>query len=217
MKILQNIFKKKLSEQDRRMEAELAYRTQSRAFQRYEGELDGTVRRFRQLAVDAENAGQHAGALRAARFTRQLESTREKVAGVRQHFEMMHAMSGASDVMLKFMDSCKQLGCDLTRQIDIDALGAGELSLEDGLGKLNFLSDKLEQAFDTIENSLSIAGDDAAYADAEDERALAEICKDASAAPVPAPAPAEPAAQPLPESLSGSLRELNRKFEAVRT
>jgi len=192
---IKKYFEPEKSPEERRREAELNYRMQTRAFQRYDVELGRTIEKFKKIIIDSETSGQHANALRAVRFYRQLNATRDKVSSVRMHFEMLHSMAGVGDIMLKFMDSCKALGCDLSEQINLEALGTGELALEGGLEKLNFLSDKLEQAFDTISDSLDSMTGDAAYATAADKEVLTKIMGRAEPEKEPAEkAPAQKAA-----------------------
>lgn len=230
---IKKIFEPQKSPEERKREAELNYRLQTRAFQRYDAELTRTIEKFKKIIVAAETDGQHANALRAVRFYRQLNATREKVASVRMHFDMLHSMAGAGDVMLKFMDSCKALGCDLSKQIDVEALGSGELALEGGLEKLNFLSDKLEQAFDTISDSLDGMTGDSAYATEADLQTLSKIMgTDVSAKAEPvketAPKATEPArgrhaqaeaapaeAEPVKEA-SKTLDDLMKEFDSIK-
>lgn len=215
IRILQKYLRPEEYQQERRLEAELTYRAQERSFQRYAASLNTTVDRFRTMAADAERQGHHANALRAARFTRLLDNTLNKVESVRQHLEMLHAASGAGNVMVEFMDTCKRMGCNLTETIDLDSLSASELGLEQGLNRLNFLSDKLDQAFETMDLALDSGLDDA-NPDPEDERLLAEICGSSAAAPEPVPQPVEaPAAPPLPDSVRRAVESSASRLNAL--
>ena len=168
------------------------------------------------MAVDAERQGRHANALRATRFTRLLDNTLNKVESVRQHFEMLHAVSDAGNIMVEFMDACKRMGCNLTETIDLDGLSASELGLEQGLNRLNFLSDKLEQAFETMDLALD-AGCDDSIADPEDERLLAEICGMAAEPEAPAAEPEAPAlpAQPMPDNIRRAIEDTSSRLSAL--
>lgn len=212
IRILQKYLRPEEYQQERRLEAELTYRAQERSFQRYAASLNATVDRFRTMAADAERRGHHANALRAARFTRLLDNTLNKVESVRQHLEMLHAASGAGNIMVEFMDACKRMGCNLTETIDLDDLSASELSLEKGLNRLNFLSDKLEQAFETMDLALDSGFDDA-NPDPEDERLLSEICGHA-AEPEPQPVEA-PSAPPLPDSVRRAVESSACRLDAL--
>lgn len=231
---IKKYFEPEKSPEERRREAELNYRMQTRAFQRYDVELGRTIDKFKKIIIDSETSGQHANALRAVRFYRQLNATRDKVASVRMHFEMLHSMASVGDVMLKFMDSCKALGCDLSEQINLEALGTGEMALEGGLEKLNFLSDKLEQAFDTISDSLDSMSGDTGYVTAADKEALASIMGTVKSEEAPAEkAPAqktaskgrhaEKAAEPAAESEAEAhanvkvLQDLMNEFNSIKS
>lgn len=217
LKIFQKYLNPEQYRQEQRMEAELAYRAQSRSFQRYAAMLSGTVDQFRRMAVESEHAGRHANALRAAHFTRLLENTQSRVESVRQHLDMLHAMSGASDVMVQFMESCRRLGCDLSETIDLKDLGESELQMEQGLSRLNFLSDKIEQVFETMEHSLDCVAD-SEEADPEDERLLAQLCgaavEEKPSAP-PVEEPVELPVQPLPESMKRTIQDLGQRLDAL--
>lgn len=221
IRILQKYLRPGEYQQERRQEAELAYRAQVRSFRRYSASLQATAERFRRMAVDAEHQGRHANALRAARFTRLLDSTLDKVDSVQQHLEMLHAVSDAGNIMVEFMDACKRTGCSLTETIDLDGLSASELGLEQGLNRLNFLSDKLEQAFETMDLALD-AGCGDMSTDPEDERILSELCGLSAAGPdlpaEPAPEspelPEEPAPE-LPDSIRRAIEDTSSRLEAL--
>ena len=219
IKSLQKYLRPEEYQQERRLEAELAYRAQERSFRRYAASLQTTVDRFRRMAVDAERQGRHANALRATRFTRLLDNTLNKVESVRQHLEMLHAVSDAGNIMVEFMDACKRMGCNLTETIDLDSLSASELGLEQGLNRLNFLSDKLEQAFETMDLALD-AGCDDMSADPEDERLLAEICGLSAEPDAPAAEPDVPAepvlpATPMPDNIRRAIEDTSSRLDAL--
>ena len=226
MKIFSKLFKKPVNEQERRIEAEIAFRTQERNFRRYAAELDSAVDRFKQMAYDAEQKGQHSNALRAARFTRLLAATREKVEGVMQHFQLLRTLSSVGDMMVEFMDACNKLGCNLSEQIDVQALGQGEINMEEGLHRLSFISDKVEQAFEMITAGMEDP-DAGLSASAEDEaflkdimggqvKAAAEPAPVMTAAPVapePVKADAQVPPQEIPSDFASSLSKLNQKLQ----
>jgi len=212
--------KAKPTPEEIRRKAEADYYTQMRAFKRYDVELEKTIQTFKNMAVDCKNKGQESNALRAARFVRQLKHTHEKVISVRQHFEMLHVMGGVSNIMVQFMETCSSLGCDLSQQIDVSALGTSEISLAEGLDKIDFLSDKIEQAFETIEGHLNKISDDPLDVTAEDYQLLNTLMQEAgtpiAAEPqsVEAPAVSETAQQEAAIQ-AGKVAELKSRFEKL--
>lgn len=181
MKLLSNLKNRlqgnrKVSEEERRIHAQIEYRNQERNFQRYAAELDKAIDRFKTMAYEAQKKGQHDNALKCAMFTKKLINTREKVDSVLQRFEMLYAMKGIGDMMLQFMDTCASIGCDMKEKIDIQALTSGQLSMAEGLNKLDYLSDQLEQVFNAIDDSAGLPeGVNALHSDPEAERMLADI------------------------------------------
>lgn len=205
-------FGKRETPEEKRMRAELEYRAQERNFTRYDRDLCKSADKFKNMAVEAEQLGQHGNALRATRFLNQIEGTRSKVMRVRQHFEMLHVLAGVGDVMTLFMDTCAQMGCDLSTQIDLDTIAMGEMSMEKGLLALDTLSDKMEQVFDTMNRTLET---DPAYGheDAETEAALAKILAEAKGT---APAePVAPVAKPVEAPAAAPAAAEEAKVEEV--
>lgn len=233
-KIRNMVLPKPVNEQERRIEAEIAFRTQERNFKRYSTELNNSIAHFKELAYEAEQNGQHANALRAARFTRLLTATREKIEGVMQHFDLLRTLNGVGDMMVEFMNACSTLGCDLSEQIDVQALGQGEINMEKGLQRLAFMSDKVEQAFEMITSGMKDP-DAGITATVEDEAFLKDIMGEnepaiAESAPTiaePAPAVAKPSVElpaavaevpaEVPSAIASSLSALKQKLEDARS
>lgn len=153
---LHSLFSRRISEDERRIQAQTEYRRQERNFQRYAAELDKAIVRFKQMAYEAHMKNQTDNALKCAAFTTKLTNTREKVDSVLQRFEMLQAMKNISDMMLQFMDSCSQIGFDLNQRIDIKALTSGQLQMSEGLNKLDYLSEQLEDVFNSIDDSFGL-------------------------------------------------------------
>ncbi len=175
MKWFRNIGRKQEIEQEKRINAEMAYRAQEREFRQYDKDLEDSIRKFKRMACEAADEGQRANALRAARFVNKMTKIREKVISVKQHFEMLHSLSTIGDIMVRFMDTCRDMGCDFSKKININALSNGQMDLETGLNKLSFITECVEQAFEKIEDSLgSLDIADEATTE-EDEKLLEEL------------------------------------------
>lgn len=215
---IKKIFKGKPSEEERRIQAQMEYRRQERNFQRYAEELDKAVARFKQMAYEAYKKNQTENALKCAAFTEKLVSTRNKVDSVLQRFEMLQAMKNLGDMMLQFMDSCSQMGCDLKQRINIQELTTGQLQMAEGLNKLDFLSEQMEEVFNSIDDSFGLNKvSDGAYADPAAAATLDGIIREfgapAVADPVPeAPAPVTVPAQKPAEPASPEMSALYRKL-----
>lgn len=173
MKWYERLFGKRESAEEKRINAEMAYRASERNFRRYDMELDASIAKFKRMACEAADAGQMANALTAGRFVKKMKIIKEKVASVRQHFEMLHSLNSIGDIMVEFMDSCKKMGCDLKENINISGLNEGRVDMETGLNKLAYITECVEQAFKDIEEALDIVP--LAEGSAEDEEALREI------------------------------------------
>ena len=193
-----NLFRKTESEQEKRINAEMAYRNQERSFRRYDADLDKSITKFENMAVEAMSNGQKSNALCAARFVSKMKAIKEKVASVRQHFEMLHSLSTVSDIMVQFMDNCNSLGCNLREQIDIRTLTESQIGMETGLNKLSFITECVEQAFEQIESGLDIGSLSDPVGNEESEAMLDDILQRhgaaVPAAPVTAGIPAVSAA-----------------------
>lgn len=211
-------FKPKLTPEELRANAERDYRMQMYTFKNYDTELEKTIQTFKNMAVDCKNKGQEGNALRAVQFIGQLKRTHEKVISVRQHLQMLHVMGGVSNIMVQFMETCASLGCNLSEQVDVSALGSGELSLAEGLNKIDFISDKIEQAFNTIQDHLNRLSDDSVEASEEDRKLLEQLMKDANPngateiVSTAAPAVSEPAQQAAAAQIK-QVTAMTNRFE----
>ena len=205
-----NLFKPKLSPEERRRQAELEYRALARSFGKYEQELTRTSEKFKRMAIECESKGQHSNALQAARYVRWLNRTCEKVVGISQRFEMVRIMGNVGDIMVKFMDQCSSIGATLTDQIDVTKLASGEMNMRDGLMKLDYLADKLDQVFnDILDIDVSDDSDTLVGATEDDISALNAILAEAGMSTE------KPASKPAAKSVEEPAAPVNTQAEQV--
>lgn len=212
-----NFFSKfsRKSEEERRIQAQMEYRRQERNFLRYADELDKAIERFKRMAYDAFQKGQKENALKCAAFTQKLTSTREKVDSVLQRFEMLHAMKNIGDMMLQFMDSCSEIGCDLKQRINIQVLTSGQLQMAEGLNKLDYLSEQMEEVFNSIDDSFGLNKlSDGVHADPAAMKTLDGILVEFGGQTPAEPAPEAPA--PVTTPAPKPVDEHRREFSALQ-
>lgn len=215
-----NLFKPKLSPEERRRQAELEYRMLARSFTKYDQELARVSEKFKRMAIECVEKGQKANALQAARYVRWLNRTRDKIICLSQRFEMMRIMGNVGDIMVQFMEKCSNIGLNLSEQIDVGKLANGEMNLRDGLTKIDFLADKIEQVFEDIMGHLDVMDDmddgiiddgipgspnpTVVNAPAGDIEVLNSILEEAGMDPIKSAAPAEKTAPAKPDEVSNT-------------
>ena len=164
---LGNLFK---SKEQLEIEARMEFKKNQRSFQKYYNDLDKSIEIFTKMTEDAVLSGNQKNAMSAAGFVLKLQNTQTKVQGLLQKFEMMYNMQRLTGVMTNFMDACTRMGLNIDSSIDLKGMWKDTASLEMTLGKLDAMSDQMDEVFDVIDNGMNIgSADKPAKADSEED------------------------------------------------
>lgn len=154
---LRNMFK---SKEQIELEARMMFNKQQREFNRYYKDLGASIKKYEKMAEETARSGNHQNALSCTKFVLKLRRTQVRVQGLLQRFDMMRSMQQLSNVMSNFMSTCAEMGLNMDATINLQDMWKNTAMMEQSLGKLDLMSQQMDEVFNAIDGGLQEYGAD---------------------------------------------------------